>query len=354
MSVKQDITAYVPFYNSADTVRECIAGLRAQTLLPVRIIVIDDGSKDPLPDLGPEIDILRHAGNSGLGKGRNTALLACKTPLIAALDADVVPDPDWLQVLYSFLVGNENAGVGGMLTERFCTDIADHWRAVHMAQHWGNEFIQNPRFLFGSNTLFRVDILKGVGGYDERLKTNNEDRTISEKIYSKGYNLAYVPNACCEHLRHDTPETVLKGFWQWHHAKGLIEGNYDSPSGLIDRIRRVNFGIYDYRYRIDESTGRIDLLALDSCIPWVFCCLDIAFFGRRTGCKVPSIESVYEIGHGVISGLIRSYIPASTGGVESWHAEYLSEFISCLKSFSWQERKTRANLIASTVEEACA
>jgi GT2 family glycosyltransferase len=291
-----DITLYVPAFRAEATLPACLEAVRAQTLAPARILVVDDGSPEPVrTDVA---EVLRHGANRGLAASRNTALAACRTPLLAALDADVVPEPDWLEHLLEALHSGPFAGVGGRLDEHFQDATADQWRSVHMAQHWGDEPVRHPRFLFGANTLFRTDALRDAGGYDPALRTNNEDRTLCDALYAAGHDLLYTPRARARHLRRDTGFSILRGYWKWHHAKGLLRGDFDSPAGLLARIPEVNFGIFRYRFNLDRQAGRLRFLPLDAAIPWVFSTLDLELFTRRTAQPVPAFPNP-----GLLAGL---------------------------------------------------
>jgi Glycosyltransferases, probably involved in cell wall biogenesis len=284
----RDVTVYVPAYNADATLGACLDSVLAQTARPARILVVDDASSNPVR-VPAGIEVIRHKENLGLACARNTALGDCRTALIASLDSDVVLEPRWLENLLAVMNGGELAGAGGRMVERYQDELADRWRAVHMAQNWGEAAVINPRFLFGANTIFRSDLLREAGGYDERHRTNNEDRVVSDALYRKGYNLAYVPAAKCEHLRRDTCKSVLNGYWQWHHAKGLLDGDYQTPEGLIDRVARVNFGIFRYRYDLDAKAGREEFLPLDAAIPWVFGSRDLSLFARLKKCACPGL-----------------------------------------------------------------
>ena len=212
-----DVTLYVPAFKAEATLPACMEAVARQTAAPGRIIIVDDGSLVPVSSsLG---EVIRHNQNLGLAASRNTALEACRSPLLAALDADVVPEPDWLERLLEALASGNFAGAGGRLIEQEQHNTADQWRATHMAQHWGGEPVRNPRFLFGANTIFRTHALRDAGGYNPELRTNNEDFTLCEKLYAAGHNLFYTPAACARHLRRDTGVQSCAAT-EGHHAKG--------------------------------------------------------------------------------------------------------------------------------------
>ncbi len=314
-----------------------------QTASPGKILLIDDGSTTPLSideKRFPGVRIIRQDCNRGLAAARNKALENCGTPLIASLDADVAPEPEWLERLIETANRENAAGVGGRLDEYFQENAGDRWRAVHMAQHWGDNPLPNPRFLYGANNLFRVDALLSAGGYNGALRTNYEDMSLSEKLYSQGAKLFYEPSARCWHYRKDTKETILRGFWQWHHAKGAINGEFDSPKGLIDRIKRVNFGIYRHRFDMDKQAGRLEFLELDLLLPWAFCALDLqkaSQLGKAGEIPVFPAQRLLALLSPSLREFLLRIIPAPSNPKKNlpWHAEYLEIFEQALNSFNW-------------------
>jgi glycosyltransferase involved in cell wall biosynthesis len=330
-----DITVYVPCYNVRD-VQPVIEALSAQSAQPASVLLVDDGSDKPLQVEG--VQIIRHPENHGLATARNTALKHCKTDLLAALDADVQPELDWLERLLDALNREDVVGVGGRMDEHVQKTLGDRWRAVHMAQHWGAAPITHPRFLYGANTLFVAEALRSVGGYDERHLTNDEDRTMSDALYDAGHELFYEPEARCRHLREDTVWSILRGYWQWHHTKGLLNGEFLEPAGLMPRIELVNFGIFRYRLDTDVKEGRSELLGLDACIPWVFCARDLEMLAKHSDIPVPAFPpaGLFEQVDPAIVAVLKRMTPCDRAvGNAPWFDDYCREFQRVMVEYGW-------------------
>ena len=91
----EDVTVVVPVRDRAAELALCLAGLGEY-----RVIVVDDGSRDPaavaaVADAAGARCVHR-AVNGGPAAARNTGLAAVSTPLVAFLDSDCVPAPGWL------------------------------------------------------------------------------------------------------------------------------------------------------------------------------------------------------------------------------------------------------------------
>jgi glycosyltransferase involved in cell wall biosynthesis len=83
------VSVVIPAYNEEARIREALASVRAQTVQPYEIVVVDDGSTDRTAS------IARAAGarvieqpNRGLAAARNAGIRAAGAPWIAFLDAD--------------------------------------------------------------------------------------------------------------------------------------------------------------------------------------------------------------------------------------------------------------------------
>jgi mycofactocin system glycosyltransferase len=94
-----DVTVVIPVRDRPAGLARLLAALRADpgtAALPV--VVVDDGSADPLGDL-PGVRVLRHPSASGTSAARNAGLRAASTPFVAFLDSDCVPLAGWLERL---------------------------------------------------------------------------------------------------------------------------------------------------------------------------------------------------------------------------------------------------------------
>lgn len=259
-----EVSLYIPCYNAAQTIAFCLEGVLRQSY-PVReILVIDDGSTDQTEEVlsAYKLRVIRHGSNLGIAGARNTALRYAQSEYIASLDADCVPEPEWLANLMRRFSDQRLAGAGGMLRERYTLSGVDLWRSVYMRQHWGDLKV-SPRFLFGSNTVFRRRALQEAGGYDERYRTNYEDCDMSLRLRERGYELIYDPEAVVHHLRRDTLRSLLRTHWRWSlRGYSGVDREPKNPYNLLCKTFD-NFCYLLGMLAQDLRSGRIKLLPID-------------------------------------------------------------------------------------------
>ena len=102
--VGSNISVVIPLYNKAAYVGRAISSVLAQTVLPGRVIVVDDGSTDEGRDVVrrgfPTVQYV-HKENQGEGAARNTGVDIAETDWVAFLDADDFWLPNHLAELQS-------------------------------------------------------------------------------------------------------------------------------------------------------------------------------------------------------------------------------------------------------------
>jgi cellulose synthase/poly-beta-1,6-N-acetylglucosamine synthase-like glycosyltransferase len=238
------ITFYVPAYNASRYLDEVLPGILAQTYPISRVLLIDDGSTDEIAGVASRypIELVRQPRNMGLAAARNTAMDLSQTDLVAAVDADVVPEPNWLEAMVRNFANPEVAAVTGYLHERFQQTCADKWRALHMKQNYGENRMTNPGPFSGSNHVLRRSVWKELGGFDQRYRTHSEDCDLSRRLLNAGQHVVYEPTARADHLRRDTIRTLSRSKWGWDYWPKLRAEHYRNQSHiLIQNLRTTRW-----------------------------------------------------------------------------------------------------------------
>jgi cellulose synthase/poly-beta-1,6-N-acetylglucosamine synthase-like glycosyltransferase len=257
----EKVSLYIPCYNADRYLARCLEGALRQDHPPAEIIVVDDGSVDGSLEIASRypVRIVRHERNRGLAAARNTGVRASRCGLVAAIDADCIPRPDWLGKMLEAFENCGAAGVGGRLEELNRATLPDLWRTLHMVQHHGARMLPRTRFIWGHSTLFRKSALESVGLYQEALRTNAEDSYICRKLHAAGFALAYQPEAVVDHLRVDTLASVMDNFRRWTFY------GYRLDVTLLNTIRSIGnytVGLFPRFLLQDLRARRADCAAL--------------------------------------------------------------------------------------------
>lgn len=100
-------TAIITAYNAERYVSRAIESALNQSLDPVHVIVVDDGSSDNTSEVarsyGDSVELIQLEENSGPAVGRTTGLMNCKTEFMAFLDSDDYWMPSFVEETISFL-----------------------------------------------------------------------------------------------------------------------------------------------------------------------------------------------------------------------------------------------------------
>lgn len=205
-----DVTVVVPVRDRPAQLDRCLAALGACA----RVVVVDDGSRRPLPvarvAARHRADLLVRPVNGGPAAARNTGLAAATTPLVCFVDSDCQVPPGWLADLLPALdaldvaaVGPRVVGAGGRgRRQRFETasgplDLGDSPGPVDRGTRVGH--------LPAAVLLCRREAVGA--GFDPSLRVG-EDVDLVWRLAEAGWSVRYEPRV---EVRHDTREHL--GGW---------------------------------------------------------------------------------------------------------------------------------------------
>ena len=232
------ISVVVCTLNGAKRLQRCLAAARRQSLGErLQLIVVDDGSTDNSAEVAVAYDaeVIRHAANRGVAAARNSGIAAARAPIVAFLDDDCEADPKWA----ARLLGGFDDGVVGVGGLTLPTSSGGYFggyleRNNHLAPlemelasnasityRFARYLLRNARaapsderdvYAFGAaNAAFRVAVVRQLGGFDERLRSN-EDLDLCLRIgdeYLPGA-LRFEPSAIVRHHFNTDPRTLLR------------------------------------------------------------------------------------------------------------------------------------------------
>jgi glycosyltransferase involved in cell wall biosynthesis len=280
------VALYIPCRNGMQTLPEVFQAVSSQTMEPDLLLLIDDRSDDGTGDLARAMGwtvVATTAEKNGLAVARNTAARCAHEhgcDILAGIDADAVPAPTYIESLRSvFTTRHAVSGVCGNMQERFTQTPSDQWRAVYMPQHYGEDPRLNPPILYGSSAAHRLQAVFALGGFNEALRTNYEDTDLTQRLLAAGHTLAYVPELRLEHLKRDTPDSVLRMFWNWYLPPADLAGYFSSAQSWLSHRLPWIWGDYRRRSRSDATHPRLTVIT--AALPWVQVIRDLRLLASR-------------------------------------------------------------------------
>jgi len=221
--MRKKATVIATVLNEAGSILGLLESLQRQTRRPDAVIIVDGGSTDGTVDVLREWESagklpLRviEAPGANISRGRNIAISAAETEIIAGTDAGTRLEPDWLQNL---MAPFEQDPPPDVVAGFFVADPQTIFETALGATTLPLADDVNPdRFLPSSRSIaFRKSVWQNLGGYPEWLDFC-EDLLFDLWLREDGYRIRFAPNATA-HFR--PRQSLRQFFWQYfRYARG--------------------------------------------------------------------------------------------------------------------------------------
>lgn len=174
-------------HDAAGTIGEAVESALAQTLPPLEVIVVDDGSTDgTMAALEPYLDriVSIRKERGGAASARNAALESARGDFLAVLDADDAYLPERLEALAELAVARPDLDIlctdafleverrpDGIFSEGCAFEIVDQRGAI-------------LERCFCVAPAYRRTTLVDAGGFDESLRTGSDWECVIRLVHS--------------------------------------------------------------------------------------------------------------------------------------------------------------------------
>jgi len=255
-SPKPTISAIVPAFEAADVLPRCLQALTAQEAPPesYEVIVVDDGSSEPIADLVPEsMTLVRHEHNRGAAAARNSGAAAARGRVLLFIDADLIAHEQLITVT-SELFRDE-----GRVAATGCYDASPanespfaRYKALWTWHCWQRSAgsSRESTHLQGAMAAVSREVFEQLGGFDERYRGGNvEDYEISQRLRGAGHCITFDERIGG---RHHFPgfSTVARNYWNrtrmWMRLKAtgmaFSSGQAGARSGAIAILALSSLG----------------------------------------------------------------------------------------------------------------
>jgi GT2 family glycosyltransferase len=211
------ISAYVPCCNHAATIGRVVEALRAQTVQPAEILVIDDGSDDAPGDAlrGLDVRLIRHDRSLGRGAARARAMREARHELVLCCDATNTLDPAFIERALPWLRDPSVAAVYGRMRQPPPRNLAERWRGRHLFKIQVVDRVRRGAMLSTWGSLVRATAVRAVGGFNSDFR-HTEDRDLGGRLLAVGYDVIYDPALEVMSIGENTMAQVLERYWRWY------------------------------------------------------------------------------------------------------------------------------------------
>lgn len=211
------ISAVIPTHaGSIEWLPDCLAAVAAQRGVTPQVIVVVDGPAPAVPPLVrrllPGARVVERRQNAGFATAASAGLRVARGALVALLNDDAEPEPDWLGALLDAAARNPDAGsFASLVLQRNRPGYVDS--AGHGLTRWGEAFeiahdapetaaVHTERPVFGAPacaSAYRWELLRDCGAFDTAFGAYLEDVDLSLRAQLLGFPCLFVPTARVHH-----------------------------------------------------------------------------------------------------------------------------------------------------------
>lgn len=208
--MSKKISVVICTYNRADFLNRTLYALQRQTYRNFEVVVVNgpstDYTKEILKKYEKAIKILNNP-YANLSISRNMGIEASAGEIIAYIDDDGIPDPDWLQNIALEYEDDTVGGVGGRVFgpgDRMIQHdggYVDKWGAVEAIAEGAHNDPNGECFNFnmGCNSTFSKKAVLQVGGFDEYFDFLHDETDLCVRLIRNNFKILSTSDAIVHH-----------------------------------------------------------------------------------------------------------------------------------------------------------
>jgi glycosyltransferase involved in cell wall biosynthesis len=259
-----DLTVCICTHDRPRYLRDCLDGLRHQTIAQDRFAVLIIDSASPEPARSELRELLQHYPTArltrveepGVSAARNAGARAASTDYIAYIDDDAIPSETWVEAILDAI--NERgrdrpALLGGRILPKWEALLPAWWPPslrglLSIIEHEGTgEYRTNevPPALepYGCNMIVHVRSLLDAGGFGSGIGRiagvllSDEDIQLAWRLQDEGFSVRYDSNIVVFHqiqARRLNPEWLLSRLY-WQGASTVLSRRMLHDGGAVWR-----------------------------------------------------------------------------------------------------------------------
>lgn len=202
--MSQTISVIIPAYNEEKYIRPSLASLvelQNKSSIPLEIVVCDNGSTDSTPQIVsefPTVKLVYETNLRGANAARQKAFQESTGAFVAAMDADCIPEQNWIENALAYFENPKVVSVAGVYTYENTFKGAEMINSlqrtllafVHMILH---RVFGKGGIMVGGNAWYRRSALESIGGFETSIPFWGDDAHTASKLAKLG-RLVFAPN----------------------------------------------------------------------------------------------------------------------------------------------------------------
>ena len=229
------MSVVLPSYNRREKLAKVLDGLEQQAFPTDRfetVVVLDgstDGSAEMIRSRETRLRLrLVEQQNRGIAAARNRGVLEAGHAVVAFIDDDIVPEPQWLAV---HAQAHRDATSDHVALGYYPPMIRDASLWGQLVRSWWEEHFRrkaepNHHWTYvdfdGGNASLPLQLFRAFGGFDEDFRIRREDWELGVRMLDAGARFAYYPTAKSLHYLDTSLATALRHERQQARADVLI------------------------------------------------------------------------------------------------------------------------------------
>lgn len=273
------VSIVINTYNRARCLENALKAARDQAYADFEIIVVNGPSTDHTAEiLGRWAPLIKceTCAEANLSMSRNIGVAAAAGEIVAFMDDDAAPHPNWLTRLAAAYSDPAAGAAGGFTLDasgsryQVRKTLCDRNGAAYSVSPFFDErplnFPGTPFYpsLLGANSSFRRAALAQIGGFDHGFAYLLDETDVCLRLVDAGWKVVYVPDALVQHhfeeshlrdkrrvARSVYPSAASKAYFIMRHGRGTgIEEVARTLNTYRDELLASNAGL--------ENAGLID------------------------------------------------------------------------------------------------
>ena len=234
----QEVTVVIPNLNGAVYLRPCLESLRRQSIGPLPVIVVDNGSEDEsasiIRDEYPEVTLQVLEKNYGFCRAVNIGIQMTKTPYVILLNNDTVCEPTFVEALTEAIKKYPDSfscasKMVQMQDPGRMDNGGDYYCALGWAFAWGKnrpaaDYCRGRKIFSAcaGAAIYRRAVFDEIGLFDEVHFAYLEDVDVAYRARIAGYRNYYIPEAVVRHVGSATSGSVYNEFKTKYSSRNSV------------------------------------------------------------------------------------------------------------------------------------